>query len=172
MVDGFSLSAVGGGAALLGVVTFQRLVELRIAKQNTDKLLARGAKEFGAGHYPLMVGFHASWLVAMWVFGWNAALVWPFVAAYALLQVFRVWILASLGPRWTTRIIILNEPLVARGPYKFIKHPNYWLVIAEIAVVPLALGEPLLALVVSLLHAPVLWIRIKAENAALAEITA
>ncbi|MGF1454635.1 MAG: isoprenylcysteine carboxyl methyltransferase family protein [Alphaproteobacteria bacterium] len=160
----------GWGLALLSVVTAQRLIELRIAKHNTERLLAKGAREIGADHYPLMVGFHATWLVLMWIFGWNQGLVALWVVVYALLQVFRIWILASLGSRWTTRIIILDEPLVARGPYKFIKHPNYWLVVAEIATVPLALGLTGLAVLVSIAHAGVLFIRIRAENVGLKEI--
>ncbi len=164
------IDQVGWGAALLGVVTAQRLIELRIAKHNTERLLAKGAREIGADHYPLMVGFHASWLILMWVLGWNRDLVPVFVGVYILLQAFRIWILTSLGPRWTTRIIIIDEPLVARGPYKFIRHPNYWLVVAEIAAVPLALGLPWVALIVSILHAGVLYIRIRTENRGLSEI--
>ncbi len=170
MFDTLLQGPVGWGTALLTVVTLQRLVELRLAKHNTDRLLARGAREIGADHYPLMVGFHATWLALMWLFGWNQALVAPWLVVYVLLQAFRVWILMSLGPRWTTRIIIIDEPLVRRGPYKFISHPNYVLVIAEIAAVPLALGQVWLALAVSIVHAGVLTIRIRAENRGLAEI--
>ncbi len=161
---------LAGGFFLLAFVTAQRLIELRIAKANTDALLARGAREVGADHYPLMVGFHATWLIALWLLGWNNPLVLPWLVAYALLQVFRVWILMSLGKRWTTRIIIIDEPLVRRGPYKFLSHPNYVLVVAEIAVVPLALGLIWPAVIFSILHIGVLWIRIRAENAALAPL--
>lgn len=80
---------------------------------------------------------------------------------------FRVWILASLGTRWTTRIIVLNEPLVARGPYKFLPHPNYMLVVAEIFVAPMVLGLWGVALIFTVLNAIVLTIRIRAENKAL-----
>ncbi len=157
---------------LLGFLTLQRLVELVIAQRNTNRLLARGAYERGAEHYPLMVSFHAFWLAVMWWLGWNGVLDPLWTGVFAALQVFRIWILVSLGDRWTTRIIILNEPLVRRGPYRFMKHPNYVLVVGEIAVVPLALGAPWIALAFSLAHAVVLAIRIRAENRALAEITA
>ncbi len=170
MLESVFQGPAGWGFVLLSVVTAQRLVELRIAKHNTQRLLDRGAREIGADHYPLMVGFHATWLILMWIFGWNQGLVAFWVGVYILLQAFRIWILASLGPRWTTRIIIIDEPLVARGPYKFIRHPNYWLVVAEIATVPLALGLTWLAVAVSVLHAGVLFIRIRAENAGLKQI--
>jgi methyltransferase len=85
-----------------------------------------------------------------------------------MLQVLRVWVLATLGPRWTTRIIVLpGAPLVKTGPYRFLSHPNYVVVIGEIAVLPLALGLPLYALAFSILNGIVLWIRISAENSAL-----
>ena len=85
-----------------------------------------------------------------------------------VLQALRAWILVSLGPRWTTRILVLDEPLVARGPYRFMRHPNYALVAAELAVLPLALGLPWFALVFTLLNLPLMAIRIRAEDRALA----
>ena len=151
----------------IAFVALQRLTELVIARRNTARLLARGGREHGGGHYPVMVALHASWLAAIAVLGWNEPIVWPFLALYALLQAFRVWILVSLGERWTTRIIVLDEPLVARGPYRFIRHPNYWLVVAEIAVTPLVLGLWQIALVWSVLNAAMLWWRIREEDKAL-----
>jgi len=156
------------GAILLALVTLQRLGELIHARRNTARLLAHGGREVGARHYPLIVALHGGWLAALWLAGWQAALIWPWVAVYALLQVLRAWILASLGPRWTTRIIIVDAPLCRRGPYRFLRHPNYLLVAAEIACVPLALGLPWLALVFSAANAGMLYHRIKVENAALA----
>jgi methyltransferase len=91
------------------------------------------------------------------------------LAIYVFLQAARLWVLATLGPRWTTRIIVLpGEDLVKEGPYRFLNHPNYWVVIGEIAVLPLVFGLPLVALVFTLLNAAVLWIRIREENRALA----
>ncbi|MEQ9124547.1 MAG: isoprenylcysteine carboxylmethyltransferase family protein [Alphaproteobacteria bacterium] len=161
-----------GGAWLLLYVTCQRLAELALARRNTRRLLARGGVERGAGHYPLMVAFHALWLAAMWIAGWNAELATAWVAPFAVVQILRLWMLASLGERWTTRIIIVDEPPVRRGPYRFMKHPNYAIVVGEIALVPLCLGAPWLALGVSIAHLGVLAIRIRAENAALAEYDA
>ena len=154
---------------LLAIVLAQRLSELVLARRNTERLLARGGREVGADHYPLIVALHASWLAALILLGWQSALFWGWVWAYAVLQVFRVWILASLGPRWTTRIIVLDEPLVRRGPYRFLPHPNYLLVVAELFVVPMALGLPVVAVIFGLLNLMMLYVRIGAESKALRE---
>ena len=150
----------------------QRLIELVIAKRNTARLIEKGAYEVGANHYPLMIVIHSAWVVAIVFLGYDEAILWPWFAAYAVLQALRVWILTSLGSRWTTRIIILNEPLVARGPYRYIKHPNYVLVIGEIFVAPMVLGLFWVAIVFTFLNFFILSIRIPAENKALAQIDA
>lgn len=154
----------------LGFLIAQRLVELAIAQRNTRALLSQGATEFDPAHYPLIVAVHVLWIAAILVLGWDQPVQMGWLAAYVVLQLFRVWILQSLGKRWTTRIIILDEPLVRRGPYRYIQHPNYVLVVAEIFVAPMVLGLIYVALVFSLLNAAVLFIRIRAENAALATI--
>jgi methyltransferase len=159
---------MASGLWLVAFVTLQRLAELALARRNTRRLLARGGREVGAGHYPAMVAFHAGWLALMWALAVDAALVPLWTAVFVALQALRLWILASLGERWTTRIIVVDEPLVRRGPYRFMAHPNYALVVAEIAVVPLALGAPLVALAVSLPHLALLRVRLRAEAAALA----
>lgn len=151
----------------IGFVALQRLGELVLARRNTARLLARGAREIGAGHYPAIVATHASWLLAIAVLGWNQPVSLPWLAAYAVLQGFRVWILASLGARWTTRIIVLDEPLVVRGPYRFVPHPNYMLVVAEIIVTPMVLGLTWVAAVFTVLNAAVLYVRISTEHKAL-----
>jgi len=156
-----------GAIAFLAFLIVQRLGELVLARRNTQRLMARGAREVAPEHYPLIVAMHTAWIVCLVVFGHNATLSWGWLAAFAALQLLRVWILASLGPRWTTRIIVLDEPLVARGPYRWIRHPNYLLVVAEIAVAPLVLGLTWVALVFSVLDAIVLAIRIRAEDRAL-----
>lgn len=153
---------------ILAFVTAQRLAELVIARRNTRALLARGAYEVAPGHYPLIVAVHAGWLAALWWLAPGRDILWPLIALFALLQAGRVWVLATLGPRWTTRIIILpGAPLVTGGPFRFLSHPNYAVVIAEIAVLPLAFGLWEVALIFSLLNAAVLTIRIRAENRAL-----
>ena len=126
---------------LLGFVTAQRLGELWLAHRNTRRLLARGAHEVGAGHYPLAVGLHAAWLLGLWWLAYDRPVQPLWLGVYAVLQVLRGWILSSLGERWTTRIIVLPDaPLVSAGPYRFIDHPNCLVVAAEIAVLPLAFG--------------------------------
>ena len=149
---------------ILVLVTLQRLGELVIARANTRKLLGRGAIEVGANHYPLVVLVHAAWLIALWIWGRDQDVNLVALAAFAVLQGLRLWVLATLGSRWTTRIIVLpGEPLVASGPYRYLSHPNYAVVAGEIALLPLALHLPLLALVFTALNAAVLVIRIRAE---------
>jgi len=152
----------------LALVTLQRLGELVVARRNTKALLARGAFEVGAAHYPFIVAVHVAWLVALWVFGWNQPVNLFALAAYAVLQGFRVWVQLTLGARWTTRIIVLpGEPLIATAPYRYLSHPNYVIAVAEIALLPLALHLPMLALVFTALNAVVLIIRIRTEGRAL-----
>ncbi len=153
---------------ILTLVSLQRLSELLIARSNTAALLARGAVEHGASHYPVMVLLHAAWLVGLWWFGWHAAVIWPLMWVYLALQGFRVWILSTLGRRWTTRILTVpHETLVAQGPYRFMRHPNYVLVLLEVPVLPLALGLPWFALVFGVLNIAMLLWRIRIEEAAL-----
>jgi len=157
-------------AALLAYVVIERLLEMVIARRNTRRLMAEGAQEHGASHYPFMIALHVSWLAA--ILGWVA---WmprdisvPFLVLYGFLQVLRLWVMASLGPYWTTRIITLpGAQLVRRGPYKFLRHPNYVVVVLEVATLPLVFGAWQLAVVFSVLNAAMLWVRIRAENKAL-----
>lgn len=159
--------------ALLLFVSAQRGLELVIARRNTARLIARGGVELAPGHYPLIVLLHASWLATLWLLGAGQAVAPFWFGLYVLLQAFRVWILLSLGSRWTTRIIVVpGERLVRRGPYRWISHPNYLLVVLEIAVLPLALGLPWTALIFSLLNAAVLTIRIRAEERGLRSVRA
>jgi len=158
--------------AILALVTAQRLGELVIANRNTRRLLAAGGVEHGAEHYPLIVGLHAAWLAGLWLLAWDRPANLAWLAVYLLLEAGRAWVLASIGSRWTTRIIAVpGETLVRRGPYRFLPHPNYAVVVGEIAVLPLVFGMWGYALVFSVLNAMVLWIRIRAERQALDEAT-
>ena len=155
--------------AILALVSLQRLGELAIARRNTARLLARGGVEVGARHYPLIVALHAAWLAGLWLLAWDRAADLGWLAAYLILQALRAWTLLSLGARWTTRIISLpGEPLVRRGPYRLFPHPNYAVVVGELAVLPLVFHLPIYAAVFSALNAGVLVIRIRAEGRALA----
>ena len=154
----------------LTFIIVQRLSALVIAKVNTKRLLARGAYEVGARHYPVMVAMHSIWIGCLLFFGYGEAVSYGWLAIFALLQMLRIWILGTLGARWTTRIIILPEPLVVRGPFRFLKHPNYTLVVAEIIVAPMVLNLVWVAVVFTVLNAAMLWVRIGVEGRALAPL--
>ena len=155
--------------ALLLLVTAQRLLELIVARRNTARLLTKGAREAGAAHYPVMVALHTAWLATLWILGWHRPVNLILLGLFALMQILRIWVIATLGERWTTRIIVLPmAPLVRRGPFRFLRHPNYCIVTAEIALLPLALGLPRVALLFSVLNAAMLTVRIGCENRALA----
>lgn len=154
--------------AVLSFVTLQRLAEMAHARRNEARLLARGAVEYGASHYGLIVALHAAWLAGLWYFasGRQPELIW--LAVFFILQGLRVWVLLTLGQRWTTRIIVLpGAPLVTGGPFRYLSHPNYAVVAGEIFVLPMAFGMPLYALLFSLLNAAILTVRIRAEETAL-----
>ena len=154
----------------LGSIIIQRLGELALAKRNSARLLASGATEFGSSHYPLIVALHTLWIIALVFFGISNSISMPWLAVFLVLQILRVWILANLGERWTTRIIVLDEPLVRVGPFAFLRHPNYVLVVAEIFTAPMVLGLIWVALLFSILNAAVLYIRISVEEKALGHL--
>jgi methyltransferase len=154
---------------ILVMVLLQRLGELWYASRNTRALRARGAIEYGRGHYPLIVLLHASWLIAIAV-GIRSD---PTVRAlpltfFVLLQALRVWVCATLGPYWTTRVLTMPAvPLVSGGPYRFVRHPNYLVVVGEIALLPLAFGQVRNAVCFSVLNGLLLAWRIRVESGAL-----
>ncbi len=154
---------------VLALVVAQRLGELALASSNTRKLLARGAREVGRAHYPLFIALHSSWLVAIALTTpIDAQPIWPLIGAFVALQLIRVWVISTLGSYWTTRVITLDgAPVVRSGPYRWVKHPNYWVVVGEIAVLPLAFHNWPVAVVWSLLNAVLLKYRIGVESAAL-----
>ena len=155
---------------IIALVAVQRLSELWLARMNTRRLLAHGAREIGARHYPLFIALHGSWLLAIVATTpWARQPDWLLIGLFALMQFARFWVVASLGPYWTTRIITLpGAPLVRRWPYRLVRHPNYWVVCVEIAVLPLAFGNWPVALVWSALNAALLSHRIRLEEQALA----
>jgi methyltransferase len=154
--------------ALLGFVTLQRLAELVHSRRNTARLLARGAQEVAAGHYIYLVALHATWLAGLWLLAPTRPIEAFWLAVFAVAQTARLWVLATLKTRWTTRIIVLpGAPLVATGPYRYLRHPNYAIVAVEIAALPLAFGLPAYAIGFSVMNAIVLIFRVKAENMAL-----
>ena len=158
-------------ALFLGYVIAERLIELPIATRNTKRLKAMGGMEHSPGHYPLIVAVHTGWIVAMVVWGHDNPVSYLWLGVYAVLQVLRIYILGTLGRRWTTRIIVVpGEAKVAKGPFALVPHPNYLLVIAEILTAPLVLGLPWVAAVFGALNAAVLVIRVSAEERAWASV--
>ena len=157
--------------AILCFVSFQRLIEMQLAESHSRKLLADGAVEHGREHYAFILVLHAAWLAALWWWAPGQPISIPYLVLFAILQAGRVWVIRSLGERWTTRIIVKpGAPLVRRGPYRFVNHPNYMIVTAEIAVLPLVFGLWQIALIFSALNALILTVRIRAENRALASL--
>jgi methyltransferase len=154
---------------ILGLVAAQRLAELVLATANTRRLLARGAREVGRAHYPLFIALHGSWLIAIALTTpLDARPNWPLVGVFIALQLMRVWVIATLGPYWTTRIITLDgAPLVRKGPFRFVRHPNYWTVVGEIVVLPMVFGNWRVAAIWTILNALLLWHRIRVESTAL-----
>lgn len=153
---------------ILAFVTVQRLGELVLAQRNTAKLLASGGYEIGAAHYPIIVAFHTTWILGLWWLAPAQPVNWYLIGVFAVLQALRVWVIATLGSRWTTRIIrVPGETLVARGPFRFVNHPNYAVVIAEIFILPLAFGLVWFSIVSGLINLAILAWRIRVENLAL-----
>jgi methyltransferase len=160
----------------VGLVALQRLLELCLSCRNERRARARGAIERGAGHYKPLVATHASWLVSTFVEGAvrgpELPAFWPVpLALFLLVQPLRYWAVFSLGDKWNTRILVVpGAKLVRRGPYRYLKHPNYVVVAVEILTFPLIFGAWITALVFSILNATLLYVRIKEENRALVEL--
>jgi methyltransferase len=155
--------------AILALVVLQRVGELIYASSNTRALKRRGGIEYGRRHYPLIVLLHASWLTAIAIgIRRDPAVRTVPLTFFVLLQGLRVWVLATLGSCWTTRVITIpGAPLVQRGPYRFLSHPNYLVIVGEMALLPLAFGQVANAIIFSILNGAALAWRIRVEEAAL-----
>jgi methyltransferase len=158
------------------LVALQRLLELANSRRNERRLRARGAVEFGAGHYPFMVGLHALWLASTLVEGLlrgpEIPAWWPVpLAVFLLVQPLRYWAISSLGTSWNNRVLVVpGVSLVKSGPYRYFPHPNYVVVAVEVLAFPLIFGAWITALVFSILNVLLLHVRIKEENRALMEL--
>jgi methyltransferase len=155
-----------------GVLLFvlvQRGAELLLARANTARLLRSGAVEIDRDGYKFIVALHTAWLVALFVTVPAATPPnWPLLVLFGALQAARIWVIASLGRRWTTRLIVPpGEPLVAAGPYRWLRHPNYLIVGGEMAILPLAFAAVAIAIAFSACNGLLLARRIRLEDAAL-----
>jgi methyltransferase len=159
------MSELGANLAILAFVTAQRVGELVYAQRNEARLRARGAVEHAPEHYWMIVALHGAWLGGLWLMAAGRPISPAWLVAFMVLQALRLWVLATLGERWTTRIIVVPEaPLIADGPYRFMRHPNYAIVFAEVLVLPFAFGHYAYGIAFALANAGVLAIRIRAEN--------
>lgn len=160
--------------ALVVAVALERLAELVVSRRHERSLRARGAVEHGAGHYPAMVTLHTLLLVAAPVEvmlldrPFLAWLGWPMLALVAATMALRWWVIATLGERWTTRVLVLpGAPLVAGGPFRWLAHPNYLAVAVEVVALPLVHTAWMTALACGLANLAVLAARIRVEDRAL-----
>lgn len=154
----------------------ERAVELVLSARNARRALAGGALEAGRGHYPAMVLLHAAVLAGcaleplLLPRPWPAAASLAALAAALLAQALRWWAVATLGPRWTTRVLVLpGAAPVTGGPYRFLAHPNYLAVVVELLAVPLIGGAVVTAAAASLANAALLAVRIRVEERALGQ---
>lgn len=156
-------------------VAAQRLIELRLSKSNERRLRSRGAVEHGRGHYPFMVALHSLWLASMLLEGLlrgPGPPSWWFVpfAVFLAVQPLRYWAILSLGDRWNTKIFVVpSERLVRRGPYRYLAHPNYVVVVVEILCLPLVFGAWTTALVFTVLNSALLFVRVRSEGRAISD---
>lgn len=164
---------------LILAVAAERLVELVVSKRHAAWALANGGREYGRGHYPYMVALHtallAGCLAEVWLLDrpFLPVLGWTMLALVAASQALRWWCVTTLGRRWNTLVIVVpGLPLVDRGPYRWLKHPNYLAVVVEGFALPLVHTAWLTALTFTLLNLALLTVRIRVENTALAEATA
>ena len=162
---------------LILAVGLERLAELLVSKRNAEWSFARGAKEFGRPHYVLMVVIHTALLVGCVVEPWAlhrpflAWLGWPMLGMVALSQGLRWWCIATLGPRWNTRVIVVPDaPLVREGPYRWLHHPNYVAVVTEGIALPLVHTAWVTAVLFTVANAALLRVRLRVENTALGYI--
>lgn len=160
----------------VALVAAQRLLELRVSRRNERRVRSRGAVEYGAAHYPAMVALHALWLLSTVLEGalrgpefpalWYVAL-----AAFLLVQPLRYWAILSLGESWNVRVLVVpGGRRLRRGPYRYLAHPNYLVVIVEVAALPMVFGAWITALVFTALNAAFLYVRIRTEERALRDL--
>jgi methyltransferase len=163
-VTGRTLAAI----IVLAFLTAERLWEAGLGERNRGRMMVLGAVEHSPAHYWLILVFHAAWLATLWWSAPGRRVSAGLLGAAGLLQLARFWIVATLGPRWTTRILVLPQvPLVQSGPYRFLDHPNYALVAIEVPLLPCAFGLWTLATISGTINLVLLLVRVRAEDRAL-----
>jgi methyltransferase len=159
------------------IIIIQRLFELLIARSNEKWMKRQGAQEFGRGHYLVIVLMHSMFFVVLllerMIFHRELSVIWPFwLVIFVLAQLVRLWALKSLGRYWNTKILVMpNVEVIQKGPYRYIKHPNYLVVSVELLVIPLLFGAYFTACLFTIINVIMLSIRIPAEEKALKELT-
>ena len=171
------MTSLAAFTVLVGLVGVERLAELVVSRRNAAWSMARGGRESGRGHYPVMVVLHTGFLVAMLVEAWvrrpvvPAGLAWTMLVLVVASQALRWWCITTLGHRWNTRVIVVPDlPPVVGGPYRLLRHPNYVAVVVEGLALPLVHAAWITAVVFTLANAALLTVRIRAEDAALATL--
>lgn len=161
----------------LCLIVAQRLTELWIARRNEQWMKEKGAREFGQNHYPIMILIHCGFFVSLslevlLLHKQLSALSYLFFTLFLIAQFIRIWIIATLGKYWNTKIIVLpNTSLIAKGPYKYMKHPNYLIVTLEFILIPLMFHAYYTLILFSLLNTVILRVRIPLEEKVLREWT-
>lgn len=170
------MSASSLALVLVVAVGLERIVELVLSNRNARRMVARGGVERSASHYPVMVAIHTALLLGCLLESriaprpFVADVVWPMVAAAVLAQALRWWAIGTLGPRWSTRVVVIpGESRIARGPYRLVPHPNYLAVVLEGVALPLACSAWVTAGLFTITNAALLAVRIRAEEGALDE---
>ncbi len=163
--------------SIVGFVICQRVVELFVARNNEAWMRSKGAYEVGAKHYPFMVAIHVGFFISLilefMLFDRGLSPYWWFLfVTFVWLQLMRIWVITSLGRFWNTKIIVLpGANVVKKGPFRFIRHPNYVVVTFEILVIPFLFSAYFTAILFTLLNFSILYVRIPIEEAALREVT-
>jgi methyltransferase len=163
--------SIGAAQIVALLLLLQRGLEELYSARNTTRLIAEGGREAGRDYYPVVAITHLAWIAAIFLLiPSTAAVNWPLAGLYLLLQVARYWIIATLGRYWTHRIITLEHaPVVHGGPYRYLRHPNYVVTIAETFLLPLVFGDAAIAVIFGCVWSAVLYYKIILEDAALAE---
>jgi methyltransferase len=160
------LDLIGAPQIAAILILAQRGLEEIYSARNTKALIAAGAHEVGSAYYPVVAATHLAWIASLFfLIPADAPILWPLIVYYLLLQVVRYWVIGSLGRFWTHRIFTLpGAPVVARGPYRYLRHPNYAVTIVETFVLPLAFGALALAAIMTALWWTVLAYKMRLED--------